>query len=137
MNPSTRWILAVFVSFAVTVAGCNSNADRGTVHGAVTLNGEPLKTGIIRFVPVDGQSATADGPITDGEFNVEVPPGEKRVEISAPKVVGQTKMIETSQSPAVDIVEELLPARYNVQSELRITVSPGTQEEVFELRSAR
>jgi hypothetical protein len=124
-------MLAAFVS----TAGCSDKAELGTVAGIVTLDSQPLPAGEIRFVPADGQSATAGATIAEGKFTAAVPPGEKKVQISAPKVTGKKKMYDTPDSPTVDIVQELLPARYNVQSELMITVGNGTQEEKFELKS--
>jgi hypothetical protein len=37
----------------------------------------------------------------------------------------------------VDVIEELLPARYNLQSELSITVSAGSQEAAYPLTSGK
>jgi hypothetical protein len=116
-------------------AGCSSEAGKGTVSGEVTLDGQPLTEGVIRFVPVDGQSPTADTAIVVGRFGAAVPIGKKRVEISAPKVVGKRKMYDTPNSPWVDDVAELLPARYNVRSELTLTVSKGSQQKHFQLTS--
>jgi hypothetical protein len=56
-----------------------------------------------------------------------------RVEFSAPKVVGQQKMYDTPDSPKVDVVAELLPRRYNVQSELTLDVQLGSQHAPFKL----
>src|SRR5687768_3380434 len=96
------WLLAL-----ACAGGC-SEAGKATVSGQVTLDGQPLKEGVIRFVPADGRSTTADAPVVDGRFKAAVPPGEKRVEISAPKVVGKQKMYDTPDSPAADVVVELL-----------------------------
>jgi hypothetical protein len=115
--------------------GCSSDAGKGTVTGQVTLDGAPVKEGLIKFIPADGKSQTADAVITDGQFTAEVPVGEKRVEISAPKVVGQRKMYDTPDSPVVDDVVELLPPRYNTQSELKMTVQAGSQTKQFDLKS--
>ena len=110
----------------------------GTVEGRVTLDGQPLKTGIIRFVPADGQTASADAQITDGKFTAKVPVGEKKVSISAPKVVGQRKMYNTPESPTIDTIEELLPAQYNAQSTLTLTVTSGSQQPpTFDLKSGK
>jgi hypothetical protein len=99
----------------------------------VTLGGEPLKTGIVRFVPADGQTATADAMITNGNYSAAVPPGEKRVEITSSKVVGKRRMMP--ESPEIDIVEELLPAKYNAKSELSFSVLTGSQTKDFALLS--
>src|SRR5688572_24074536 len=114
MNRRTFYSLPLCVVSAAAIVGCSSEAGKATIAGNVTLDGQPLKAGLIRFVPADGQTPTADASITDGKFTAQVPVGEKRVSISAPKVVGTRKFYETADAPTVDIVEELLPARYNV-----------------------
>ena len=132
--PSVRGSILLFC--AVLVAGCSAPTDKGTVQGSVTLDGQPLATGLVRFVPKEGGTATADAPIAEGKFTAVVPMGEMRVEITAPKVTGKRKMYETPDSPTVDIVGELLPARYNVRSELTLKVEPGSHEAPpFELSS--
>jgi hypothetical protein len=113
--------------------GCSQGAQQGAVSGTVTLDGQPVKAGTIRFVPADGQTATGDAIITEGAYSAAVPPGEKRVEINAPKVIGKRRMMP--ESPEIDIVEELLPAKYNLKSELTLTVSAGSQTKDFELHS--
>jgi hypothetical protein len=123
------------VMMLVALGGCSRDSARGTVTGEVKLDGEPLKQGIIRFVPADGKSPTADAGITDGKFTATVPVGEMVVEITAPKVVGKHKAYDAPDSPVVEDVVELLPARYNVHSELRWTVQTGSQQKVFELKS--
>jgi hypothetical protein len=110
------------------VLGCSADAKHGTVTGTVSFDGQPLKSGNIRFDPADGHTATADAMITDGKFSATVPPGDKRVSITAPKVIGKKKVYETPNSPTVDLTEEMLPKRYNAQSELKATVKLGNQE---------
>ena len=44
-------------------------------------------------------------------------------------------MYDAPDSPSVDEVAELLPDRYNVRSELTMTVQSGAQEKRFELKS--
>src|SRR6185295_9016630 len=90
-----RVVAALVVAVCcAAVAGCSKKSTLGTVTGTVTLDGEPLKSGAIHFVPADGRTAAADATITDGKYTVELPPGEKRVTISSPKVVGKRKMYE-------------------------------------------
>jgi len=120
-----RRVLLFLTVCVVAAPGCTSESGLSTVAGRVTLDGQPLETGIIRFVPIDGQTATADATVTDGKFAAQVPPGEKRIEITAPNVGGEKRMYDTPDSPSVEIVEELLPARYNVESELTLTVAIG------------
>ena len=117
-------------------AGCGSS-DAATVEGTVTLDGQPLKEGTISFEPVDPTTGgTGGGVIKDGKFTAtNVPVGEMKVRISAPKVVGKRKAYNTPDSPTVDITEELLPAKYNTSTELKIAVKKGGQKEKFELSS--
>ena len=121
---------------AVACAGCGQQAKKGAVSGKVTLDGQPLATGLIRFMPSDGGTATADGQIKDGEFNVSVPPGEKRISISAQKVVGK-KPSQMPGSPMVDVTEEIVPARFNAQTTLTHTVTLGLQQKDFELKTGQ
>lgn len=130
-----KCVSLLLVLFLVALAGCSGAGSAGTVSGEVKLDGQPLKKGLIRFVPADGKSQTADTGITDGKYTATVPLGDKVVEITAPKVVGKQKMYDTPDSPVVETVAELLPARYNARSDLKMTVQKGSQEKHFELKS--
>jgi len=128
-------VLLLAATPAAMLLGCSPGDGKGSVIGTVNLDGAPLKTGNVRFVPVDGGSATAGAAIVDGRFQAKVAPGNMRVEISAPKVVGKQRMINAPDAPEVDVVEELLPARYNVKSELMMEVHSGSQDRQFDLKS--
>jgi hypothetical protein len=128
-----NWLGAVLL--IATIVGCSSKPSGGTVKGTVTLDGQPLAAGQILFVAVDQNAQAAEATITAGQFEALVPPGEKRVEIRAPKVTGKKKMYETPDSPTVDVIAELLPAKYNVNSELKLTVDGSVQEQTFDLQS--
>src|SRR6516164_1095401 len=122
MTGFIRIVLAFwFVLWLAASAGCSSQSD-GTVSGEVTLDGNPLKEGVITFIPAGGKSPTASAKIVDGRFSATVPVGQMQVRISAPKIVGKRQMYDTPDCPWVDNVEELLPTRYNVDSKLTLTV---------------
>jgi len=129
-------LVVVAVLSVVLLTGC-PGPSFGTVSGEVTLDGNPIKQGMIRFVPTDGQSQPADGPITDGKYTVaKVPTGEKTVQITASRAKKSRKMYDTPDSPAVEEFEEIpLPARYNTRSELRLSVKAGEQQQKFEVKS--
>ena len=133
-------LIAVVATWCVAglafAPGCQKEATTGRVVGEVTLDGQPLAAGQMRFVATDGHSPTAGAAVVDGEFSVELPPGEVRVEISAPKPSGKKAQMYGGQGgPAVEASEELLPARYNVASELTLNVGAGEQPAKFELSS--
>ncbi|WP_254512152.1 hypothetical protein [Anatilimnocola floriformis] len=120
------------------LAGCSNSEAVGFVEGNVTLNMQPLEQGLIRFVPTDGKTQPADGPIAAGKYSVKVPVGEVRVEITSPKVVGQMQMYP--DSPPVDRVAEAIPARYNTKTTEKMTITKAKSakdklEKNFELTS--
>jgi hypothetical protein len=128
------WLSWALIGFSL---GCSADVKQGTVSGTVTLDGQPLKSGTIRFDSADGRSIAVDASIVDGKFGKKMPPGDKRVSITSPKVIGKKKMYDTPDSPVYDVTEELLPKRYNAESTLTMTVKVGEQEHPFELKSGK
>jgi hypothetical protein len=118
----------------LAAVGCGDSS-LGTVKGIVTLDGHPLKEGVVRFVPVDGKSQTATATIADGKFTAAVPVGEMKVEFSAPRIIGRHKAYDTPDSPLVDDVAELIPERFNTKSQFQMSVKKGSQDETFALQS--
>lgn len=119
------------------LAGCGGGGPGATVEGSVTLDGQPLQEGAISFVPADGKTASAGGTITDGKYSVAVPPGPKRVEITASKVVGQRPAYAGDpNSPMIDITKSIVPPRYNSQSELTLEVQSGDNQKDFALKGS-
>ncbi|HJZ55627.1 MAG TPA: DUF1416 domain-containing protein [Gemmataceae bacterium] len=117
-------------------AGCSGNSE-ATVTGEVTLDNQPLKKGRIQFVSADGKTTAAEAEVADGKYAVKVAPGEYKVKISADKVVGKHKMYDTPDSPEVEDVRQLIDARFNDNTELKMTVQSGSQEKKFEVTSRR
>ena len=135
MKSSPVLFLILCAAFATQLTGCSKPPTPGTVTGTVTLDGQPLKSGTIRFDAADNRTPAADASIVDGKYTAAVPPGDKRVTITSPKVVGKKKMYDTADSPTIDVTEELLPRRYNAQTELTLSVKVGDQEHPFDLKS--
>ena len=136
MNPSRLCcLLALAVAWA---AGCSSGLPYGDVQGEVTLDNQPLSEGIVRFVPVDGKTPTASALIEGGKFSERVPIGRHRVEISSPRLpkgFTSSKQMKRGTVDEGSALEELLPERYNVRSELKAEVNKGTNEVRFDLKS--
>jgi hypothetical protein len=135
----TRCALYFALCWTVIVIslGCSHDVKQSTVSGSVTLDNQPLKSGTIRFDSADGSSPAASASIVDGKYSAKLAPGDKRVSITSPKVIGKKKMYDTPDSPVYDITEELLPRRYNAQSTLTMTVKEGQQDQPFELKSGK
>jgi hypothetical protein len=133
--PASLRLVIVALPLALVLAGCGDSSSDGIVRGEVTLDGKgPLKKGQIRFVPTDTKKRPAEGEIVDGKFEVRgVPVGEAKVEITAPKVVGKIRL--APESPEVEQLEELLPDRYHVRSDMKMTVEKGMQVKTFDVQS--
>ncbi|UUO05267.1 hypothetical protein M4951_18025 [Blastopirellula sp. J2-11] len=137
-SPRSVYFLSLSSTLLLLLAtGCGSADDSNArLTGAVTLDNQPLKNGSITFLPIDGKSATAGTTIENGEFMLVIPPGKKKVEIVGTKVVGQRRAYEgDANSPMVDITEDIVPTRYNVQSDITVDVTSGENHEVFALTS--
>jgi hypothetical protein len=131
------YLLAALAVGLVAAAGCGGQP-KAHVRGKVTLDGKPVTDGIIQFFPTGATGQTAAGTIKDGVYDVEASVGEMKVTISANQVVGKQKMYDTPDSPEIDVLRQLIPARYNTASELKATLKDGTNDNVnFELTSGK
>jgi hypothetical protein len=122
----------------LALSGCDG-MPRATVRGTVTLDGQPIELGAVSFIPVDGQSPTTGGPITNGRYSVaNVPVGEMKVAISGSKVVGKKKLYQDRpDSPEMPITDNPVPARFSdlQNTTLRLEVKAGTNDKNWELKS--
>jgi hypothetical protein len=116
--------------------------DRVAVSGKVTLDGQPVETGSISFVPIEGtQSPTAGAEIIDGEYEIPQAGGPKlgvfRVEIRSQRKTGKKIPAGSPAQPGtmVDETVEAIPRQYNKQSKLRAELKPGSNPLDYELTS--
>ena len=133
---TTLATLACVVCFAFTGCGQSSDFDKVVVTGRVTLDGQPIPNGEIRFIPDAGtKGPISGGPIKDGAYKAEgrggVPVGEHVVEIRAYRPQGGPQAAAAEGGPA----EQYLAAKYNDQTTLRATIDPSTETQDFELTS--
>jgi hypothetical protein len=121
--------------------GCNKD-NRGAVSGQVTLDGVPLESGSIAFIPIEGTaSPSAGATVEKGAYAIPVAlgpmPGNFRVEIHSPKKTGKKSLASSPAPPNTWIEEsiEAVPEKYNKQSKLRAEVKPGSNTFDFELKN--
>jgi len=119
---------------ALLLGGC-SNDNTAEVTGTVLVDGKPAPRGSVSFIPADGKSPTAGAEIKDGKYSAKVPLGNSKVQIRVPKVVGQKKLYPTPDSPVQDLLEEVLPKKYNDETELTLDVKSGKNEKDWDLKS--
>jgi len=130
MIPKNFLCLCVFSLLVITLsAGCGSSGGGGRIGiaGTVSVDGEPLDTGVITFIPVS-QGVAAGGGIVEGLYQIEssegLSPGEYKVEIDSKKPTGK-KVPETIGTGMVDEYASVIPENYNRKTELKVHIQPG------------
>lgn len=130
--------IACIISLLV---GCESKPRRLGIQGRVVVDGAPLEFGSITFVPSFG-GPKASAVIEKGQYNVDAArgplAGEMEVQVRAPRISPDRAPPTTSDEwlRLLAVAPELLPARYNSESELRATVTTaGPNEFNFDLQS--
>jgi hypothetical protein len=116
----------VLASLFLTGCGNNGNA---TVTGRVTFNGEAVSRGSITLLPTEGKGQPAGGNVENGAYTIRnVAPGEKTVQIMAVYPIGREKRDDGSE---LEIVGDLLPAEWGLDSKHSLTVAPPTTNHDF------
>tara|TARA_R110002111_G_scaffold126741_5_gene191479 strand:+ start:62646 stop:63071 length:426 start_codon:yes stop_codon:yes gene_type:complete len=135
-----RLLMLALLSTAVGCGSSELSYDKGTVQGTVTVNGEPLPSGKIRFIPevkTIGKLTAAD--ITDGryQFDLEKAPavGSHRIEIIAMRNTGNKIQIpDAPEGTMMEETEQYIPAPYNTSSRLTLEIKAGENEGNFDLK---
>jgi hypothetical protein len=126
---------------AAGLVGCGDDfGGRMEVTGRVTLEGEPLKDGQIRFVPLANQGTEGGASIADGEYRVPrqngLKPGKYLIQITSGD--GKTPAAdEEAGAPggSTNIVSfDLVPEDWNVTSKHEVEVkSSGSNKFDFDI----
>lgn len=140
-------LLAALVLWSPGCSRKPSNApQRAAVSGSVTLDGQPLKAGVVRFIPTDSttgpqttlsveegafKSTTQNGPLV----------GTHRIEIESTDDGGfaldDEQAFERLRAEGIKKIEAVrVPSEFNQKSTLREVVSAGKNEPFqFDLHS--
>jgi hypothetical protein len=118
-------------------AGCGGGSREVPISGDVTLDGVPLPEGSIHFSPADGSTTTQAVLIKDGKFQTRLQGTTYRVEISAARLAKKGPRKVVSAGPGEDDLplEALIPPRYNLRSELKLTVKEARSDVRYDLKS--
>lgn len=137
---------SVVATLFICTLGCSRNApDRASIHGFITVNGQPLELGSIMFVPSGTtRGPTSGGSIRNGMYSISQVHGpvvgDMNVRFSAPKLnpgvpapTGNNEIFRLMTQS-----EEMLPSHYNSKSTIHYTTKPGDNEFNYdiELKSA-
>lgn len=151
-----RYRSLVVALLGLCLAGCSTkprmnygNVTLVKASGTVKLNGQPLPNAVVTFEAEDGQFSYA---MTDssGYYQLQfdsvmagVRPGRKLVRISTTrKILGLNDSTEEGDGPNVETAQasapakvELVPDKYNSQSQLNVEVTESQTRFDFELAS--
>lgn len=127
---SALCMLAVLTTLAL--AGCHADRgpDRVVVSGTITYQGKPLPAGSIRFVPLDASLPGAAANIVDGKYRADnkggVPVGTHKIQIEGCE---RSVLKPNEEGPPVGKGRgrQYLPKRYNADTQLEITIPPGSR----------
>jgi len=117
----------LFLYALASLAGCGDGTNRVPVEGEVTLDGKPLEEGAISFLSTS-EGSSAGARIASGRFAIArqdgPTPGVYRVEILAYKETGRRIPDPDRPGKMMDETLQLVPQRYNFQSELEVELKP-------------
>jgi len=131
LTPQSTTFLNLTFFFALIAAGGCSEGGRYSVSGTVTLDGQSVSQGRLRFVDPDMKQDADVGKITDGAFSFRSTPGPRRVQIMVPRETG-----ELSDRGAPLYEEAVAPEFSGDQSRLLVEVTTdGKNEYRFEATS--
>jgi hypothetical protein len=131
---SLFWLL-VFVT-----AGCRNANEVVELSGEVTLDDKRLKDGVIAFYPEGSDPSSAslacvEARIVEGAYRVSVPRGAQvvSIEASVPNARGRALPDDYPGARSAAAKSQIVPAKYNLNSELRYTADESNSSVDFRL----
>ena len=134
-SSANRVAVGVIVLLSTCLLGCSMDAN--SVSGRVTLDGEPLPDAIVQFIPEGGEGRIALGRTdNNGEYRLkssrnitDVAPGSYLVEITT------SDLAEGDGDEGEGMTRELVPKRFNKQSDVIKEIKAGANKIDFDLPS--
>lgn len=136
-------ILLCTATFAVlsTLTGCGGEApysgdQRFPLSGKIVYRAEPVASGTLSLVPESEGGHPSGGTITNGEFQIpeEKGPnkGKYRLQVYWHKPTGK-KTKDTDTGEEIDVVEQVIPPKYNDASQLSFEVTGDPEKDKVDL----
>ena len=122
-------VSAILSAATVFISGCGpSGPERVVVSGTVTYKGQPIADGRINFMPTKKSPVPMGGAeIKNGQYRVDtkggVPVGTHIIRIEA---YGGSPAPGQAFKPGTR--PQYLPKKFNVDSQMEITIEPGSGE---------
>ena len=130
--------LALTLAAATIHLGCSgSGVELGYVEGSVTLDGSPLPEALVYFRHEDGGRNAQAQTDEDGRFVLNFSSSEAGAIVGA-NTVRITTFVEPNFDDSGKLIagtgkKELVPERYNKQSELVVNIVHGSNDLTFDL----
>ena len=122
-----RSCAALSVLSTLVATGCgDSGPRRYPVSGTVTLDGQSIAEGRIRFIDPNMKRDADTGKIIDGKFQFKSTAGMRRVEIRVARDTGK------KGDTGAPLYEEVVAPEFNTESTLEVEVS-ATGKNSYEL----
>jgi hypothetical protein len=120
---------AIALITVLFLIGCGTSPSQVAVQGTVTYDGDPVQNGQVAFEP-RGEGKMQFGIVSNGNYSIPTEfglvPGEYLVRITASRPTG--KMAEADAfvraADSLEINEQFIPAKYNTNSDLVVTIEP-------------
>lgn len=135
-------VFCLMVGLVALVAGCSPKGlQQCSVHGMVTVGGEPVSTGSITFIPeIAADSPISGAVIENGKYTIDkakgLAVGTHQVRITGMKKTGKMVSIPGISTPTEELVS-VISEKYDIQKGgkevLTATLKKGTNEVNFEL----
>jgi hypothetical protein len=122
--------MLVFCLFLLT--GCDQGPKLETVHGRITLDGEPLADARVEFQPENGRPCLGRTN-AQGEYELEYLSDRKGALQGKHQVRIWTQDVREDEQGNQVEVPERVPARYNTETQLEVVVEEGKSEFNFDL----
>ncbi|MCI0748816.1 MAG: hypothetical protein L0Y58_25700 [Verrucomicrobia subdivision 3 bacterium] len=126
---ASRAALPAVAMLMAMIAGCGPTSDRLPISGRITLDGEPLDSGSIRFTSLEGQELLASGAlIQNGQYQIPqekgLRPGTYRVEMSSPDTKAPPVIVRAAPGDmGIPAAPERIPPAYNADSQQTVEVT--------------
>ncbi len=134
---ANRGIAVVWMACVALMCGCSGGNSLVAIEGSVQVDGTPVDEGLISFLPEDGAGPSAQAKVTGGTYHVDVAPGKKIVRIQGFEIVGHEHAVRGNpNSPLLPVRKNVVPKKYNEESELRRTIGDGSNPLDFDLSSS-
>lgn len=125
--------LMTLVAATTLMTGCGSarpESNKLTYSGTATFNGQPIEEGKLTVYSDDASIDAAD--IRNGQFVLSTEPGEKRISVTAMKVLGTPEPTERIPNPS-PVKYQIIPKTWNANSKFQERFPADPKEKTIEI----